>query len=145
MSSSTPFLPDANIWLNMLNATAPDHAACRRWLDQVTSRGGTLLVNDLTECAVLRVGTHPRLGIATSEAALAFHMAMLDYPFTLRASPGGRHREILHALIRNLSLVGNDLNDAWLAALAIEHGATLVSLDRGFSRFPGLTWINPAG
>jgi len=144
MSSSPSFLPDANIWLNALNATAADHSACRRWLDEVTSVGGALLVNDLTECALLRIGTHPQLGIATPEAAMAFHKAMLDYPFILRASPGTRHCEILHAMIQNLSLAGNDLNDAWLAALAIEHGATLVSLDKGFSRFPELTWINPA-
>ena len=40
-------------------------------------------------------------------------------------------------------LCGNDINDAWLAALAIEHRATLVSTDRGFFRFPGLDWLNP--
>jgi hypothetical protein len=33
--------------------------------------------------------------------------------------------------------------DAALAALAIEHGATLHTTDRDFSRFPGLDWINP--
>jgi predicted nucleic acid-binding protein len=33
--------------------------------------------------------------------------------------------------------------DAVLAALAIEHGATLYSTDRDFARFPGLSWIDP--
>jgi hypothetical protein len=33
--------------------------------------------------------------------------------------------------------------DAVLAALALEHGATLCTTDRDFSRFSGLTWINP--
>ena len=33
---------------------------------------------------------------------------------------------------------------AYLASLAIEHSATPVSFDRGFSRFPGLAWIDPA-
>jgi len=138
-----PFLPDANIWINALNTAAPDHGACRRWLDAVTSTEGMLLVNDLTECALLRIGSHPRLGVADAEAALAFHQALLDYPLTLRSAPGPRHREILHRLVRDLSLVGNDINDAWLAALAIEHDATLVSLDRGSARFPGLAWLNP--
>jgi len=32
---------------------------------------------------------------------------------------------------------------AALAALAIEHGATLHTTDRDFSRFPGLEWTNP--
>ena len=33
--------------------------------------------------------------------------------------------------------------DAALAAIAIEHGATLYTTDRDFARFPGLDWINP--
>jgi len=33
--------------------------------------------------------------------------------------------------------------DSHLAALAIEHGLTLCSLDRDFARFPGLRWQNP--
>jgi uncharacterized protein len=33
--------------------------------------------------------------------------------------------------------------DAALAALAMEHGATLDTTDRDFARFPGLIWTNP--
>jgi hypothetical protein len=33
--------------------------------------------------------------------------------------------------------------DAHLAALAIEHGATLATTDRDFTRFPGLRILNP--
>jgi hypothetical protein len=33
--------------------------------------------------------------------------------------------------------------DAHLAALAIEHGATLCSTDRDFTRFPRLRFSNP--
>jgi predicted nucleic acid-binding protein len=35
------------------------------------------------------------------------------------------------------------VTDAHLAALAIEHGAVLCSADADFSRFAGLTWVNP--
>jgi hypothetical protein len=35
------------------------------------------------------------------------------------------------------------MHDIHLAALAIEHGLTLCSADRGFARFPGLRWENP--
>jgi predicted nucleic acid-binding protein len=34
--------------------------------------------------------------------------------------------------------------DAHLAALAIEHGATIVSFDRDFARFEGVRWTLPA-
>jgi predicted nucleic acid-binding protein len=33
--------------------------------------------------------------------------------------------------------------DAALAALAIEHGATLYTTDRDFARFAELRWTNP--
>jgi predicted nucleic acid-binding protein len=40
-------------------------------------------------------------------------------------------------------MAGNLVNDAHLAALAIEHGAELNSCDSDFSRFSGLRWVNP--
>jgi predicted nucleic acid-binding protein len=40
-------------------------------------------------------------------------------------------------------VTGPRTTDAVLAALAIEHGATLASTDRDFTRFSGLKWINP--
>jgi uncharacterized protein len=35
------------------------------------------------------------------------------------------------------------VTDAHLAALAIEHNATLYSNDSDFGRFSGLKWVNP--
>ncbi len=34
--------------------------------------------------------------------------------------------------------------DAFLASLAVAHGCRLATADRGFARFPGLTWFDPA-
>lgn len=145
MTHEAVFLPDANIWLNALSQSSRDHALCRCWLDQATAAGQRLLINDLTECALLRIGTRPELGISTSAITLTFYRSLLDYPQIRRCSPGRRHYQILSAFLADLHLTGNDINDAWLAALAIEHHATLVSLDKGFSRFPGLSWRSPAG
>ena len=33
--------------------------------------------------------------------------------------------------------------DAVMAAIAVEHGATLCTTERDFTRFPGLKWKNP--
>jgi hypothetical protein len=57
--------------------------------------------------------------------------------------PGPRHAEILEQLVVDYRISGPLFTDAALAALAIEHGATLASTDRDFSRFPHLRWINP--
>ncbi|MGH7557730.1 MAG: PIN domain-containing protein, partial [Gemmatimonadota bacterium] len=56
---------------------------------------------------------------------------------------GERHWEILRHLLDASQSAGPFVADAALAALAIEHGATLHTTDRDFSRFPGLDWTNP--
>jgi len=61
-----------------------------------------------------------------------------------RLAATSSHNKPFVRLITDLDLRGNDVNDAWLAALAIDHRATLVSTDNGFSRFPGLKWLDPA-
>ncbi len=59
--------------------------------------------------------------------------------------PGPRHGTLLADLIRRHQLRGNLISDAHLAALALEHGLTLVSADSDFARFPELSWTNPLG
>lgn len=57
-----------------------------------------------------------------------------------------RHPEFLFGQL--LSLLGvraNLVDDAHLAALAIEHGLIPCSTDGDFARFPGLRWQNPIG
>ena len=53
------------------------------------------------------------------------------------------HVRILIELIRTVGSAGNLVQDAHLAALAIEHDLTLYSTDLDFARFPGLRWVNP--
>ena len=57
--------------------------------------------------------------------------------------PGDRHWEILQGLTRQGRVAGPLVMDAVLAAIAIEHGATLHTTDRDFTRFAGLSWVNP--
>ena len=46
-------------------------------------------------------------------------------------------------LIERSGVRGAMVSDAYLAALAIEHGCDLVTTDSDFARFPGLRWRNP--
>ena len=58
--------------------------------------------------------------------------------------PTPRHLAVLHGLLGPLGTAGNLVNDAHLAALALEHGADVVSFDRDFSRFSGVRWRLPS-
>ena len=67
----------------------------------------------------------------------------LDCPSVWIPQPTERHREVLGSLLVGQANKANLVPDAHLAALAVEHGLTLWSLDGDFARFPGLRWENP--
>jgi predicted nucleic acid-binding protein len=54
-----------------------------------------------------------------------------------------RQARLLGELLTVPGLRANDVPDAYLAALAIDHGLILCSADAGFARFPRLRWRNP--
>jgi predicted nucleic acid-binding protein len=96
------------------------------------------------EAALLRIPTLPKLQLVPIAETIGFWKDDLwSYPGTRRLAAGPRHHRMLADFVIGLGLRGNDINDVWLAALAIEHRATLVSTDRGFARFSGLRWIDP--
>ncbi len=65
-------------------------------------------------------------------------MAVEDLPWG-----GSRHRQLLDEIIRDIEPTGNLVPDAHLAALAREHGLTVVSTDSDFAKFPNVAWLNP--
>jgi len=57
--------------------------------------------------------------------------------------PGRTWWSIFRELCARSSARGPFVSDAAHAATAIEAGATWVTFDRGFARFPGLRWQTP--
>jgi toxin-antitoxin system PIN domain toxin len=97
--------------------------------------------------AFLRLSTRPDLFPAplTQDAAFDVARGWLDAPAAVEIHPTARHLDILRGLLAPIGTAANLVNDAHLAALAVEHGATLVSFDRDFGRFPGVRWEQPPG
>ena len=139
------FLLDANVLIYAFREDSPQHAGCLAWLQGVLESGATVLLPDLVEVALLRVCTHPSLGPAAAPtlAVFAFLRDLHGLPNCLRVGLGEEGFAIYERLCAQLALRGNDVNDVYLAALALEHGAVLASADRGFSRFPLLDWVDP--
>src|SRR5262245_4744835 len=138
-------LVDANLLLYAYHPRAAQHEASRKWLEATLS--GTELVRFawLTLWAFLRIGTNPRVfehPLSTSEADAAVS-SWLAQPAAGILEPGERHWEILRGLMREGQAAGPLVMDAVIAAIALEHGATLYTRDRDFSRFTGLKWTNP--
>lgn len=138
-------LVDANLLLYAYHPRSQRHAASRAWFESALSGSIAVRFAWLTLWAFLRIATNPRVferPLAAAEAAAAVS-SWLDRPNCGILEPGERHREILQRLMEEGQASGPLVMDAALAALAIEHGATLCTADRDFARFPGLSWRDP--
>lgn len=91
--------------------------------------------------SVVRLATNPRIFVRPDpiDAVIEYLDTLLEPPAQLLRS-GRTHWQRFTELCRHLRLRGNLVPDAYLAALALEQGAELVTFDRGFGRYPGLRW-----
>lgn len=139
------YLLDANILLYAFRRAAPQHAVCLAWLTGTLNRGEIVYASAVVELALLRISTLPKLGPQAAAPAdvFAFLQTLHAVPNYLRLELDAGESEPFERLAGALSLRGNDLNDAYLAALALTNDLTLVTADSGFARFPGLKLHNP--
>ena len=138
-------LIDANILLHAYNPRSDDHERARLWLEATLSGPELVRFTWLTLWAFLRISTNPRAferPFSMSEAE-EIVSAWLAQPGAAVLEPGERHWEILKTVAKDGQTSGPLVMDAALAAIAIEHGATLWTSDRDFARFDGLVWTNP--
>jgi toxin-antitoxin system PIN domain toxin len=138
-------LADANLLLYAYNTTAEQHKKSRTWLEEVLAGPDLVRFSWLTLWAFVRIATNARifeipLSLPQAEAAISSWLAQ---PVAGILEPGERHWDILRQLLRDGQTTGPLVMDAVLAAIALEHGATICTTDRDFSRFPGLKWTNP--
>ena len=138
---------DVNVLIYSYNPDALEHPATITWLDKLFHSGEIIGLPWPTISAFLRVCTDRRMRRRATQGSPedAFRRVRdwLAQPGVVLVHPGPRHLELLERLAVDNYAVGPLVSDAVLAALAIEHGATLASTDRDFSRFPNLRWVNP--
>ena len=136
---------DLNLLLYAINEDAADHGAARAWWERVLAGDEPVGLPWTVVLGFLRIATHPRVFPSPLSAAQALDLMdeWLDRPPVRIAEPGTAHWRIFRQLLDQLGTAGNLTSDAHLAAIAIEHGASLCSTDNDFSRFPAVHWIDP--
>lgn len=136
---------DANVLLYAVNSASPQHEAAKAWLDDTLSGDTRVGLPWLSLLAFLRIATHPSMFARplSVDQALGVVNAWCIAPNVVHPEPGhGFAARFAHTMTSG-SAPGHLVNDAYLAALAIEHGAIVATFDRDFARFPEVTTVVP--
>ena len=138
-------LVDANILLYAEDSIHPRNQQARAWWDGQLSGSDPVCLCWLVLSAFIRIGTNPRVfeQPLSLEQALTRVQSWLDQPCTRVVRPTERHWTVFRQMLVGGQAVANLVTDAYLAALAIEHGCELATTDSDFARFPKLKWRNP--
>lgn len=138
-------LVDANILLYAKFSDFPQHAAARGWLDAALNDPAPVAIPWVSLSAFVRIATnrrvlHEPLSIEEAVAQVRQWSALRN---VWHPVPGIDFAELFARLLTESRATGNLVSDAYLAALALEHGLTVVSTDADFARFSTVRWHNP--
>lgn len=139
-------LVDTNVLIYAHRRDADRHEEYRDWLRSVIDGPEPYAVSDFALSGLIRVVTDRRIyrdTTATIEEALEFATEVRDQPHATVVSPGARFWPVFTGLCRTTGASGKLVPDAYLAALAIEHGCEFITTDTDFRKFPGLRWRHP--
>ena len=131
---------DANVLLYAVDLASAHHERARSWLDGSIAGSEAVGLAWIALLAFIRIGTNPSVlpTPMTADEATGQVETWLGAPAAVVAQSTARHASVLRGLLRDTGTAGNLTTDAHLAALALEHGADIVSYDRDFARFPGV-------
>ena len=131
---------DVNLLLYAYNVSAPEHPRARAWLEKTFASELAIGLPLVSVLAFVRLTTDRRVTQVSKKAKEAADIvgSWLDRENVCILEPGARHWQIFFAALADSNNLGAGTTDAHLAALAIEHGATLCTNDRDFRRFENL-------
>jgi uncharacterized protein len=139
-------LVDTNVLIYAQRHDADRHEEYQAWMEDLVNGPEPYAVSDFAVMGMIRVITNPRTyreQPTSIEDALAFAGEIRSQPHASVVNPGPRFWNVFTQLCKQAGVRGNLVPDAYLAALAIEHGCEFITTDRDFGKFPGLRWRHP--
>ena len=138
-------LVDANLLLYAYDSKSPHHESSRAWLETTLSHGHPVRFALVTLLAFVRIASDRRIYAHPLPPAEACSLVedWLAQPNVRLLHPGPRAWRLLSAMCEEGQAKGAMVMDAHLAALAIEHGASIATTDRDFMRFANVELVNP--
>lgn len=137
---------DSNVLISAADPRHVHHPESRGWLRWALAGEETVGFAWQSLLGFLRVTTSRAVyaNPMSIEEAMGQVDLWLSAPGAVVVEPTARHGSLVRGLLLEAGAAGNLVHDAHLAALAIEHGADVVSLDRDFARFSGVKHRLPA-
>lgn len=137
--------PDVNVLLYAFREESERHAEYHAWLQDALNGAETVALFEPVLAAAMRIATHPGIFKPPSprESVEAFVDACLAAPAATAVRAGLGHWAIFRDLCARVDCRGNLVQDAYLAAMALEHNCTFVTTDRDYAGFPQLRWRHP--
>jgi len=148
IASEEMLLPDVSVMIYAhRNDSTPDHALYAQWLSRLATSPEPFAISVLSVSGLVRIVTNGRVFArpSTVDEVFAFVQELSQRPNARIVGPGPDHLAIFERLCRDAGARGKLVADAQHAAVAIEHGCTMVSTDSDFARFAGLRWQHPLG
>ena len=137
---------DANVLVYASNRSSPVHAQAVQFLAERAAGSEILCVGWITLMAYLRIVTHPSL-LADPLSPLEAERnvgSLLALPNVRVLTEEDGFWDVYRTATRGLTVRGNLVPDAHLAALLLQHGVrTLYTTDVDFRRFDFLELRNP--
>jgi toxin-antitoxin system PIN domain toxin len=138
-------VPDVNVLVGAFRDDDPNHLALVQWLESAVAADEPLGVSDSVLAAFVRIVTNRRIFDPPTPLLQALESAddLRRADGVRPVHPGPSFWRLFVRLCQESGVAGPQVADAAHAALAIEHRATFVTLDRDFARFPDLRWESP--
>jgi len=138
-------LVDINILMYAVDRKSIHHLAIRRWWEAALAADEPIGLAWISLLGFLRLTTRP--GVFQEPLPLEEAFALVDewlaQPNVRLVAESDGHWNLLQDMLRKSGTAGNLTSDAHLAAIASSLGASIVSCDTDFVRFPHVRWENP--
>ena len=138
-------LIDTNVLFFAAREAAPEHERASAWLEEALNGNRRVGLPWESLTGFVRLATNPGVVPRPMAPGDAWDLVedWIAAPAAWVPVPTDRHAAVLGDLIRRYGAAGKLVPDAHLAALAIEHGAEVISTDTDFARFTEIRWRNP--
>lgn len=137
--------PDVNVLLYAFREESDRHRDYHGWLQEALNGDEQVALFEPVLSSMMRIATHPSIFKPPSprKRVEAFIDACLAAPAAVAVRAEAGHWAIFRDLVGRGDCRGNLVQDAYLAAMAIEHRCTYITTDRDYGRFARLRWRHP--